>query len=187
MVTSDLEGGVNGHLGLVYTPLEYAHISFIPYVQPVHPGLLVIPDGTAQHAEIRLREYYNESLRQYRETVHVKKTLTKKLQANDPKYLNELRNRVTSTINNDVQSIMGYLFRCYGIVDDHYLVERELKVRDMQYNLLDPLVMMTSDIEDLEQLEIAANNSYYIAQLIRFALQITKNMRDFEKGATGGI
>lgn len=46
-VTSDLGGGANGHLGLVCTPIEYANISVIPYVQPVHPGLLVIPVGAA--------------------------------------------------------------------------------------------------------------------------------------------
>ena len=177
-VTSDLGWGTNGHLGLVCTPIEYANVSVIPYVQPVHPGLLVIPVGAAQHAAARLRKDHKESLRQYRETVDVKKALTKHIvQANDPKYLNALRNRVTNTINDDVQAILNYFFRRYGIVEDDYLADRELKVRDMQYNLLDPLVTMYNEVEDLEQLGIAADNPYSVTQLIKFALQIIKNTR----------
>ena len=42
-VTSDLGGGGHGHLGIVLTPAEYAVISPIPYVRPVHPGPLVVP------------------------------------------------------------------------------------------------------------------------------------------------
>ena len=125
---------------------------------------MVVPEDKAQHAETRLQEDHKESIRQYRETVDVKKALTKQIvQTNDPKYLNELRSRVTDTINDDVQAILGYLFQHYGIVEDNYLVERELKVSNMQYNLLQSLVMTYIDIEDLEQLGIAANNPYSIA------------------------
>ena len=149
--TSDLGGGANGHLGFVCTPLDYANISFIPYVQPVYPGLLTILENVAQHAATRLQEDHKESLRQYRETVDVKNALTKQIvQANDPKYLNALRNRATNMINDEVQAILSYLFQRYGLVEDHCLAERELKLRGMQYNLLDLLVMVYSNIEDLK-------------------------------------
>ena len=52
----------------------------------------------------------------------------------------------------------------------------------MQYDLLDPLVTLFSEIEDLEQIGIAANSPYTPYQLITFALQIIKNTRDFEDG-----
>ena len=52
----------------------------------------------------------------------------------------------------------------------------------MQYNLLDPFVTMYSDIKDLEQLGIAANNPYFAVQLITFSLQIINNKRDFDEG-----
>ena len=44
------------------------------------------------------------------------------------------------------------------------------------------MVTLFSEIEDLEQLGIAANNPYTLYQLIIFALQIIKNTRDFEDG-----
>ena len=42
-VPKDLGGGANGHLGLMLTQAEYANVSLIQYVRPVHPGALVIP------------------------------------------------------------------------------------------------------------------------------------------------
>ena len=59
-------------------------------------------------------------------------------------------------------------------------MEKELKVREIIYNLLDCLVMMYTEIEDLEQLGVTANNLYLVAQLITFALNILKNTRDSE-------
>ena len=53
-VPTDLGGGDHGHLGLVLTATEYANISATPYLKPVHPGILTIPVGTAQHAANRL-------------------------------------------------------------------------------------------------------------------------------------
>ena len=48
-ITSDLGGGANGHLGLVLTPLEYTHISVVPYVRHLNPPPLVIPAGTPNY------------------------------------------------------------------------------------------------------------------------------------------
>ena len=55
-LTSDLDGGQFGHLGLVLTPQDYTLLSQVPYARPAHLGVLVIPAGTAQHEAIRLRE-----------------------------------------------------------------------------------------------------------------------------------
>ena len=54
-VTSDLGGGANCHLGLICTVAEYVLVSGVPYVLPVHPGVLIIPAGTPQHADVGLR------------------------------------------------------------------------------------------------------------------------------------
>ena len=48
MVYSDLGGGDNGYLGLILSPYKYNIISFMPFIHPLHPGILVIPNGTTQ-------------------------------------------------------------------------------------------------------------------------------------------
>ena len=62
-MTSDLGGGAHGHLGLVLVPAEYAAVSPVPYVRPVHPGALIIPPGTAQHEAHRLCDDHKEAIK----------------------------------------------------------------------------------------------------------------------------
>ena len=71
----DLGGGVHGRLGLVLSPNEYAMISAISYVRPLHPGILAIPAGTAQHEATRLTLVHAQAIRLYRETVELEKAL----------------------------------------------------------------------------------------------------------------
>ena len=70
-VTSDLGGGAHGQLGLVLIPAEYAAISPVPYVCPVHPGPLVVPAGTAQHEARRLQDDHKETIGLFCETIDV--------------------------------------------------------------------------------------------------------------------
>ena len=42
-VTSNLNGGAHGHLGLVMTPTEYSSVSSVSYLCLAHPGTLSIP------------------------------------------------------------------------------------------------------------------------------------------------
>ena len=65
-VSTDLGGGANGHFGLMLTPVEYINASVIPYVRPIHPGVLHVPPRTMHHKSTRLRDEFEEELRQYR-------------------------------------------------------------------------------------------------------------------------
>ena len=60
-MSTDLGGGVNGHLELALTPAEYTHVSHIPYVRTSHPGALNIPLGNTQHESTQLRDKLKES------------------------------------------------------------------------------------------------------------------------------
>ena len=48
-VTSNQGGAMNGHLGQVINPVSYTIVSPVPYVEPLHPGALNIPAGTAHY------------------------------------------------------------------------------------------------------------------------------------------
>ena len=74
-VSTDLGGGVNGHIGLVLTPVVYANVSHIPYVRPLHPGALNIPLGTIWHRSIRLREKFKEANLSYPKATQIEKSL----------------------------------------------------------------------------------------------------------------
>ena len=87
----------------------------------------------------------------FREKIDVQKVIMKQIiQATETKYLNALRNKTTYTITGDVQNILARICFCYGTVKDDTLAEKDQKVREINYNLLDPLVMMYTEIEELE-------------------------------------
>ena len=74
-VTSDLGGGGYGHLGLVLTPHKYSMISRVPYVCPLHPGPVDIPNGTSQYESMQLTLAHAEVIRVFRDTVELEKVL----------------------------------------------------------------------------------------------------------------
>ena len=49
-IYSNLGGGAHGHLGLVLTEVQYTLIYPTSFVYLTHPGSLLIPDGTTDHA-----------------------------------------------------------------------------------------------------------------------------------------
>ena len=61
------------------TEVEYVYVDPIPYIRPVHSGLLVIPPGTTQYNVTILREEHKEHLRLYYDVNNVKKVLLKKM------------------------------------------------------------------------------------------------------------
>lgn len=160
-VTIDLDGGANGHLGLVLTPAECTHVCAFPYVKPVHPGTLNIAAGTTQHKATRLKEEHKDTIRIFRETMDVEKALIKQIVAAvEGKYIDNLRSPVTNKINVDVATILAHLFRNYGYVTPEVLAENTSAVKEMQYSVEEHLVTVYYAIEDLKLLAEAANNPF---------------------------
>ena len=62
------------------------------------------------------------------------------MKATDPVYINILHNRSINTIQCDVTAALAYLFITYGKIESEVLREREIKVHEMAYKLMDPLV-----------------------------------------------
>ena len=137
------EKGVNGHPCLDLTPVEYATVNATVYTNPLHPGPFDIDILATQHAAKKLREEHRDRVRIFRETKDVQKLLTKQIvQAIEPKYLNTLRNCTMNNITANIQTILAYLMRHYGIICADTLSKSKQKVREIQYNLLDLLVTL---------------------------------------------
>ena len=97
-VPCDLGGGENGHLGIMITTTEYANISHVNYVRPVHPGTLNIPAGTTNYESTRLKNGHKELICLNREVNIVEAILLKQLSKVLPKiYLKSFRNEYSDT------------------------------------------------------------------------------------------
>ena len=128
-VPSNLGGGNFGHLGLVIPPNRYNVISIIPFIQPNHPGPLIIPPGTAQHAAATMRDLQAEQMRVFKEVHVVDQALIQQIiQAVEPNFLSALRNHTANSINMPIFDVLDYLGNTYGNVTEEMLQEREDRV-----------------------------------------------------------
>eukprot|EP00554_Chaetoceros_debilis_P003530 CAMPEP_0194094552 /NCGR_PEP_ID=MMETSP0149-20130528/54548_1 /TAXON_ID=122233 /ORGANISM="Chaetoceros debilis, Strain MM31A-1" /LENGTH=153 /DNA_ID=CAMNT_0038780251 /DNA_START=58 /DNA_END=516 /DNA_ORIENTATION=- len=106
-VPSNLGGGNHGHLGLVMSPQTYAMVSNFPFVQPVHPGALVIPAGTTGPMATVLREQHVENVRLFREVVGVEKALKQQiLKAIEQDWLLAITDRNSQSLTGTVAQIL---------------------------------------------------------------------------------
>ena len=182
-VSSELGGGAHYYLWLGITDGEYVNITATPYICPAHPGPMEISVLMAQHLETRMREDHKALIQVFREATDLQKAVIKQnIKTIDPIYIKTLRERNMNTIQANISTVLAYLFTTYGTIEPEVLREREPKVLEMTYTLMDLLVTIYNEIEELEHLGVAAINPYSQSHIVSYELVIIKNTNDFETG-----
>ena len=74
-VQSNLGGGQHGYLGLVVRPTTYVMISKNHFVNPVHPGTLIIPVLQTHQNQDELKRHYSKNLRIFHQMGEVERAL----------------------------------------------------------------------------------------------------------------
>ena len=87
---------------------------------------------------------------------------------------------MTNQMLDTIPTILENLFSSYDYVEPEILSELELKTRDMNYIIHDPIITIFCEIEDLRDLAVAAQNPYAPAQLMSFVIEIIRKLTDFE-------
>ena len=181
-VQSDLGGGAHGHLGLVLTPVEYAAVSATPYVCPPHPGPLVIPQGTTNHALTVLCEQHKKALSLFHQTIDLDNALKKQItDALDEPYYKDLKDPVTNSITHSIPYILQYLFTNFGDVESETLQKEAERVRTMKFSIQNQLTDLYQQIKDLEQLARATPTPFTPAQLVDIAITVIKGTGDYQQ------
>eukprot|EP00957_Ditylum_brightwellii_P208355 15356992-Ditylum_brightwellii.AAC.1 len=95
-----LEGGANGHLGLICDASTYASIpGTTAYVCLAHSGPLALPVLVTQFQIVHACKQHQESLCLFQEVTNIECTLIQQIvKDDDAKYLTALRNPVTNKI-----------------------------------------------------------------------------------------
>ena len=181
-VESDLGGGDHGHLGLVLDDPEYAAISATAFTAPPYPATLTIPTTVTQVEALNLREAHREAKRAYYECKNVEKALQRHIQdAIEDKYLETLVNDDTQLIQDDIPTVLDYLFDLYGKVPSEEVKQKEAEIRTMAYHPADPMILLYNPIEKLKKMAEAAAIPYTTDQLLDIGLTVIRNTRDFER------
>ena len=88
-------------------------------------------------------------------------------------------NTTANTIQHSIPDLIDHLFTNYGIIEQEDLEDETDKIASMNYDIEEPLTILFSTIEDLEQLAIAAFDPFTVKQLIDIGLKILKRCGDF--------
>ena len=181
-VDSDLGGGHHGYLGLVLSEQEYRRICpDTPFDAPEFPGTLTIPRGTDTADALNLREEHRTNVALYREYREVEKALVRHItQALESKYIDFLKNENTDLIEDDIPTVLAYLFSDYGKVPTHEVKDKERQVLATSFVPSDPMVTIYRPIEQLRTLAEIAGIPYTESQIVDFGIHLIKNTRDFE-------
>ena len=181
-VDSDLGGGDHGYLGLVLNEQEYSRVApNTPFIAPMFPGPLNIPRGTDTIDAINIRKEHKRNLGLYRECREVEKALVRHITtAIESKYLDYLKNPDTHLIEDDIPSVLQYLFDNYGKVPTRIVKEQEQEVLSTPFVPSDPMVTIFRPIEQLRTLAEIAKIPYTESQIVDFGVQLIKSTRDYE-------
>lgn len=181
-VDCDLGGGDHGYLGLVLNEQEYARVApNNPFTAPDFPGVLSIPRGTDTIDAINLREEHRKNTGLYRECREVEKSLIRHITtALESKYLDFLKNPDTDLVDEDIPTVLKYLFSNYGKVPTRVVKDKEQEVLSTPFIPSDPMVTIFRPIEQLRTLAEIAKIPYTESQIVDFGLQLIKSTRDFE-------
>jgi len=102
-VYSNLGDGAHGHLALVMTATQYALVSNMAFVRPVHPGTLLIPPATTAAQAQVLHEHHKEQFRLFREVKGVEKALIQQIiKSVEAPYLAAIRDCVSNSLTGTV-------------------------------------------------------------------------------------
>jgi hypothetical protein len=184
-VSSNLGDGLHGHLGLVLNPLDYALVSPVPFVAPVHPGSLVIPQGTTTVMATALRDQHAEAVRLFREYNGVEKALKQQIRkAVDQSYLLAIHDRTSNSLSGTVHTILDYLQVTYGKVSDGMLEEKEYQFKGLGYQAHMPVDIVFNAVEDLLEYASMAQQPFSDRQAVAKAYNVFNKTRRFDRAIT---
>ena len=137
----------------------------------------------AQYVVHPMIEYHRAKIRVFREVIDLQQEITKQIVKDiDPINIKMLDSRDTNTIQTDLPKVLAYMFTIYVTIEPEVLRERELKVCEIVYDIMNPLVTIYNKIEELGHLSHAERNPYSMLQLVNYGLTIIKHTNNFETG-----
>ena len=143
-VDSDLGGGDHGYLGLVLSEEEYRKICLDhSFEASEFPGPLVIPRGTDTVDAINLREEHRTNVSLYRDREVEQALLRHITTAVEPKYIDFLKNENTDLIEDDIPTVLSFLFTNYSKVPTRVVEENEQEVLTTRFVPSDTLPAST--------------------------------------------
>jgi hypothetical protein len=181
-----LGGEANGHVGLVCDSATYTGIpGAAAYMHPLNPGQLTVTSTATQAQITQLWDHHEEALCLFWEVTNVEHTLIQQIVKKiDAKYLNAIRNLVTNKITQTIPSIFSYLFDAYGDVSPSQLQDLQNQVKTFLFDPHEPVDTISTEINQLADLEEIADNLISELQKIDYVYLILQCTSKFNSSLT---
>ena len=166
-------GGDHGYLGLVLTDDEYATVTATPFVPPTYTAKLTIPTGTDQVQALNLWEIHKDAKNAYYECKNVEKALQRHVQdAIEDKYLESLVDKETQLIQEDIPTVLQFLFNAYRKIPSKEVKQKETDLRTTAFNPADTMIILYNPIEKLRKMAESANIAYTENHILDIGLTV---------------
>ena len=144
-----------------------------------------MPENSALHDAIHIHEEHNEKRKYFHETTTIENVLNSHIiWSLESVYIKELMNPSTETILYDISKIFTFLLNQYRQIEYEHLRQEQNKIKNFEYSITDPPILIFNAIEDLVSLSIAGKLPKSQQQIIIYALNIFKQTGELGKSLT---
>ena len=95
--------------------------------------------------------------------------------------MESLINEHTQLIQEDIPTVLAYLFETYGKIPSEEVKQKDSQIRTMTFHPADPMIMLYNPVEQLCKMAKSAGIDYSEQQILDLALTVIQNTRDFER------
>ena len=98
--------------------------------------------------------------------------------ATEDKYMENLVNEDAGLREDNISTVLKYLFKNYGKAQSEEVKQKEVEVLSITFNPAEPMVLIYRSIEKLQKLAITASIPYTEAQILKFVLTLIRSTKD---------
>ena len=178
-IYTPLGGGMHGYQGITYSVAEYAQISPIQWVNPVHPGPAINPVGMNNTAYRNAEHLYNTAVDAFLDFTNVQNALKKQIrEAIDEQFYKGLKETMHQYNRRSVLQFMTHLWESYGEITQPELMNNYQRM-NQAYDTSQPFESMIQQIEEGQEIATSAGQAYPEIQLITMAYTLVYNTGEF--------
>ena len=139
----------------------------------------------ADHTAQKKLEKFKEKQELFKEMIDLEKVLLKIISLAVPEiFLKPYQNQYSNGNTTSIPDIFDDLMTTYGVVPEEDLIAADSALRARVFDISQLLVIIYNEMDDLQQLTIAAGLPYTDAQFFKLGVCLIKNINNFDKGLT---
>lgn len=189
-VPTTLGGGLHGHLGLVLSDAIYGTLTNnVLFQTPQNPGPFAPPAGATGAQIDAAKDVWKDLCNTFQICQATEQALIAQVvEIIDPVYLRAMLNTTTGRYAANIRVLIDHLFTTYGKITPQQIMQKEMELQSLHFDLSHPVDIVFNAIEDLSELADHAGQPMSAMQMnalafVIFAKQplLTQDLRSWNR------